>query len=135
MELREKHQQKLHFTTSKVPQFSILYTPTERFPIKSQKKATEESFFTPFVEASTTMNTFRLLVALGLFAVMFSCLLHSPSPLVPLSVPCHQFSSTMLSSAAALSQWIIYFDNILLYGHKLCLCLLLLTTLKELFNF
>lgn len=39
------------------PIFHILH-PTERVTIKSQKKKATKKVFTPFVEASTTMNTF-----------------------------------------------------------------------------
>lgn len=79
--------------------------------------------FTPLAE----LTIFRLL--------LLSCFSLSPlSAVVNFFTPhCHHFTT------AALSQWIIYFDNINFYGHKLCLSAPLLgvflTTLKKLFNF
>lgn len=121
------------------PYFTPDRATDDKKPKESDKK---KKVFTPFVEASTTMNTF----ACWCWDCWLSCSLVSCT--LPYARCCRfrvisflfffaQLFLTASPTAAALSQ--VSLDHIFwqytFYGHKLYFCWLRLTTLQELFNF
>lgn len=97
------------------PIFHISPRPSD-FPIKSQKK---KKVFTPFADS-----------AFWCWDCLLSCLVFCSPRCFPLSSPVPlSHTNQQHFTAAALSQWIIYFDNINFYGHKLCFPLFFLSSL------